>query len=175
MSTNNPATARKGAHPAAFLMIVGILFLFFWGIGIITQIQTNEAFIAHSGEVNVYRPNWSIIMQPLSLVGVGEAPNANDAVAIIFGFGIELIYLGFIIGYEVVHDTVQQSSGKLMASLFRSGSWAIVAFNGYIDFNYGTLGSGFWGHFFFALMTSFIVGFFGTIGMHLIQAGWKRA
>lgn len=171
-ATTTPSTNTKQGHPAAFIMVVGVAFLALFIVGVMTQIQTNEAFITHAGNVNVYKPDWSILFQIPSLVMGNLGP--DEAAATIFGWGIELIYLGFIIGYEMLHNSVQRS-GQLMASVFRTLSWVIIVFNGWTDYNYGTLGGGAWGHFGFALVTSFIVGFFGTIGMFLIEQGWKRA
>ncbi len=166
------SAARSSGHPALFIIIVGVGFLILFIVGLMTQVQTNEAFITHAGDVNVYKPDWSILVQIPNLV-LGKL-NPDDAAAAIFGWGIELIYLGFIIGYELLQDSVQRS-GQFMAGLFRTLSWVVVFFNGWTDYNYGSLGGGFWGHVGFALVTSFIVGFFGTIGMYLIESGWKRA
>ena len=63
----------------------------------------------------------------------------SAATATIFGWGIELIYLGFIIGYELLQESVQRS-GQFMASLFKTLAWVIVFFNGYTDYTYGSLG-----------------------------------
>lgn len=165
--------SHRSGHPGPFILAVGAGFLILFVVALMTQIQTNEAFITHAGQVNVYKPNWDILFQIPNLV-LGNL-NASDAAATIFGWGIELIYLGFIIGYELLQDGIHTRSGQFMASLFKTLSWAIVAFNGWTDFNYGSLGGGFWGHMGFALITSFIVGFFGTIGMFLIEHGWRRA
>ena len=116
--------------------------------------------------------DWSILWQIPNLV-VGN-DSASEAAATIFGWGIELVYLGFIVGYELLHDSVQRS-GQFMGGLFRTLSWVIVLFNGWTDYNYGSLGGGQWGHLGFAFVTSFIVGFFGTIGMYLLEIGWRRA
>lgn len=165
-------TQPRGGHPAAFFIVVGVLFLALFAVGLMTQIQTNEAFITHVGQVNVYKPDWSILLQVPNLA-LGNL-STEDAAATIFGWGIEAIYLGFIIGVEILHQSVQRS-GKTMAGIFKTLSWVIVLFNMWTDYLYGSLGSGFWGHFAFALITSFIVGFFGTVGLFLIEYGWKKA
>jgi hypothetical protein len=171
-ATTTSSPARSSGHPALFIIIVGVGFLILFVVALMTQVQTNEAFITHAGAVNVYRPDWSILVQIPNLVAGNLSP--SEAAATIFGWGIELIYLGFIIGYELLQDSVQRS-GQFMAGLFRTLSWVVVFFNGWTDYNYGSLGGGFWGHAGFALVTSFVVGFFGTIGMYLIESGWKRA
>lgn len=177
-SGSSTASATAGSpthtsgHPALFIILVGAGFLVLFIVGLITQVQTNEAFILHAGNVTVYKPDWSILVQIPNLVLGNDTP--GEAAATIFGWGIELIYLGFIIGYELLQDSVQRS-GQFMAALFKTLSWVVIFFNGWTDYNYGSLGGGAWGHIGFALVTSFVVGFFGTIGMYLIEVGWKRA
>jgi hypothetical protein len=160
-----------GGHPGFFVVIVGAGFLALWIVALMTQVQTNEAFITHAGAVDVYKPNWTILLQIPTLMTGGLGP--DEAMATIFGWGIELIYLGFIVGYEVLHESVHRS-GQFMAGLFKTLSWVIIIFNGWADYNYGSLGGGFWGHVAFAAVTSFIVAYFGTIGMYLIEYGWER-
>lgn len=170
MAVNNQAVSRKSGHPPIFVLVVGVLFLVFFVVGGMAQIQTNEAFITSGGLVNVFHPNWSILWQPVALVTGGMG--ATSAQAAIFGWGIELIYLGCIIGWEHLHDAVSRS-GQALARIFLVCVIIIVLFNFYTDYQYGTLGT--WGHWGFAVVASFIVGFFGTIGMHLVKLGWQKA
>ena len=165
-------TPRRTSHWPGFILAVGVGFLILFIVALMTQIQTNEAFITNQGQVSIYKPNWEVLLQVPLLIAGGLSP--SEAVATIFGWGIELIYLGFIIGYELLQEAAYRS-GQAMGNLFRVCSWAIVLFNGWTDFNYGTLGGGLWGHIFFAAVTSFIVGFFLTIGIFLIECGWQRA
>jgi hypothetical protein len=159
-------------HPPKFITLVGVGFLILFVVALLTQIQTNEAFITNSGQVNVYKPNWAILWQPIALLMGDLSP--QDAIATIFGWGIELIYLGFVVGYELMQHSVARS-GALMGRIFKTGSWIIVGFNMWTDYNYGTLSTAAWGHAAFAFITAFIVGFFGTIGLALIEHGWSRA
>src|SRR5689334_3807011 len=76
-------------HPPKFITLVGIGFLILWVVALMTQIQTNEAFITNAGQVNAYRPNWQILWQPIALI-LGEL-SPQDAIATIFGWGVELI------------------------------------------------------------------------------------
>ncbi len=163
----------SSGHPARFVALVGVAFVVFFVLAIMMQVETNEALITHQGIVNIYRPNWAILWQPVELVMGGLS--ATDAAASMFGWGIELVYLGFIVGYEMLQDSVA-ASGLMMSRIFLTLSWGIVLFNAWADFNYGFIASNdFGGHLLFALMMSFIVGFFGTIGMFLIRHGWSQA
>lgn len=162
----------SGHHPG-LLVAVGLLFLIVFVIGLMTQIETNEAFITHAGAVNVYQPDWGVFMQLPNLIG-GTTSSSAEAAAAMFGWGIELIYLGFIVGYELVQNAVWRS-GRVMAGIFRTLSWGIVIFNGWTDFHYGTFGTGWGGHLAFALITSFIVGYFGTVGWGLVEQGWMAS
>ncbi len=171
-SLSSGSASRRGGHHPLFVIAVGIGFLILFAIALMSQIQTNEAFITHHGVVDVYHPNWEVLFQ-LPLLIAGQLPSA-EAAASIFGWGVELIYLGFIVGYEIVMDAAS-ISGRFMGGLFKTGAWVIVGFNWWTDFNYGTLGGGTSGHVAFACAMSFIVGFFGTIGIFLIRHAWGRA
>jgi len=100
----------------------------------------------------------------------------DEAKAAIWGWGMELVFLICIVGYEIAHDSVQASSRKL-ASWFKTGTIILVAFDGWADFQYGQISSGMWGQLAFALITAFVVMFFGLIGWRLIETGvteWAR-
>jgi hypothetical protein len=93
-----------------------------------------------------------------------------------WGWGIELIYLVCIVGYEVAHESVK-ASNRHLAAWFRTGVVALIALDAYTDFQYGQLASGFWGQVAFALVTAFIVAFFGIVGLRLTEHGlteWSR-
>ncbi len=174
MSSNAPATTHaKHTQSPLLLMLAGLALLTFWVLASVLQIQTSEAFILKGAAVDL-APNWNIIRQPFDLIG-GHL-NTDMAKATMWGWGIELIYLVCVIGYEVAHGVVKSSSPHL-ASWFRTGVIALVAFDAYTDFQYGQLASGFGGQLAFALVTAFIVAFFGIVGFRLIEHGldaWSR-
>ena len=61
--------------------------------------------------------------------------------------------------------------------MFRTGVVALIAFDAYTDFQYGSLASGLWGQVAFAGVTAFIVAFFGVIGFRLLEhglTGWGK-
>lgn len=166
------APTRRGHSPLPVLL-VGLALLLFWVLASLLQIQTSEAFILR-GPVVSFVPNWGILTQPVALVQGHLTPDA--AKAVMWGWGIELIYLVCIVGYEVAHEGLRSSNHRL-ASWFRSGAVALIAFDAYTDFQYGSLASGFWGQVAFALVTSFIVAFFGIVGFRLVEHGlteWNR-
>jgi hypothetical protein len=90
------------------------------------------------------------------------------AKAAIWGWGIELVYLSAMVGYELAHEGVSRANQKL-AGVFQTLSVALVAFDAYMDFRYGSIESGFWGQVGFAVMTSFIVLFFGLVGLRFLE------
>lgn len=171
-SSSAPAPA-KGARSPILLLFLGVAVLLFWLLASMLQIQTSEAFILQ-GPVVSLAPNWGILKQPWELVQ--GSLSIDMAKAVMWGWGIELIYLVCVIGYEVAHESVKASSHHL-ASWFRTGVIALISLDAYTDFNYGNLASGFWGQLAFALIAAFIVAFFGIIGVRLIEAGikeWQR-
>jgi hypothetical protein len=169
---NLVANSKRTNSPLPVLL-VGLALLVFWVLASLLQIQTSEAFLL-KGPVVTFVPNWGILKQPIDLV---QGHLTTDlAKATMWGWGIELIYLVCIVGYEVAHESVK-ASNRHLASWFRTGVVALIAFDAYTDFQYGTLASGFWGQVAFALVTAFIVAFFGIVGVRLIEHGlteWNR-
>ncbi len=155
------------------VILVGLALVVFWVLASMLQIQTSEAFILR-GPAVTFVPNWSILKQPIELV---QGHLTTDmAKATMWGWGIELIYLVCIVGYEVAHEGVRAANHRL-AAWFRTGTVALIAFDAYTDFQYGQLASGFWGQVAFAFITAFIVAFFGIVGFRLIEHGlteWSR-
>ena len=170
----NVATTSTGRAGSPLpLLLVGAALLLFWILASTLQIQTSEAFILKGPAVSL-APNWGILRQPFELIG-GQL-SIDTAKAAMWGWGIELIYLVCIVGYEVAHEGVMDSNHRL-AAWFRTGAVALIAFDAYTDVQYGQLASGFWGQVAFALVTSFIVAFFGIVGLRLIEHGltqWSR-
>jgi hypothetical protein len=155
------------------MITLGIALIAFWVLATMLQIQTSEAFILN-GPAVTFNPDWGVLMQPLDLMQGHLSPDM--AIAVMWGWGIELMFLILIVGYEIAHDSVRASSQQL-AGWFRTGCIVLVAFDGWTDFQYGQLASGFWGQLAFALVTAFIVMFFGIVGLRLIEAGlteWSR-
>ena len=171
-TTTTPTSSRRGASPIPVL-IVGLALLVFWVLASMLQIQTSEAFLL-KGPVVTFVPDWGVLKQPLDLVQ-GRL-SIDLAKAVMWGWGIELVYLVCIVGYEIAHESVK-ASNRHLASVFRTGVVALIAFDAYTDFQYGTLASGFWGQVAFAGVTAFIVAFFGVIGFRLLEHGltqWSK-
>jgi multisubunit Na+/H+ antiporter MnhB subunit len=174
MSSATTATSSS-SHAASPIpvFLIGVANLLFWVIGSLLQIQTSEAFLLKARAVS-FMPNWAIVQQPYLLVIGHLTPDL--AKATMWGWGIELIYLVFIVGYEIAHEGIRTSNQRL-AGWFRTGTIAIIAFDAYTDFQYGNLASGFWGQVAFAAITAFSVMFCGLIGFHLMKHAiteWSR-
>lgn len=160
------ASGTRSVSPLAYLGL-GALLMIFWVLASLLQIQTSEAFLLHGPTVS-FMPNWAVLMQPVSLVQ-GQL-SIDSAKAAMWGWGIELIYLVCVIGFELSHDAISAANRKL-AVWFRTGAIVLIAFDAYTDFSYGTLASGFWGQVAFAGVTAFIVMFFGVVGWRMIEHG----
>lgn len=155
------ATVHSASGPR---VVIGILLELIFVAGSILHIQTSEAFFL-SGDTVGLSPNWNILLQPWYLAQGTLVPRMAEAV--MWGWGIELIFLICVVGYDIVHEGVARGN-KTMAKLFRTGTVVLVFFDGYTDFQYGNVASGFWGQLAFALIMAFIVFYFGTAGWHLI-------
>jgi uncharacterized membrane protein YciS (DUF1049 family) len=150
-------------------ILVGILLELFFVLGSILHIMTSEAFFMAGKTVGVGgATNWQVLWQPYLLVAGQYDPAMQEAV--MWGWGIELVFLICIVGYDKLHRNVRSSS-RPMAKLFRAGTIILVFFDGWTDFSYGNVASGIWGQMAFALITAFIVFYFGTGGFHLISEG----
>ncbi len=148
--------ANRGNIPLLRL-VLGIFLVGFFLLALMLQIQTSEAFLLNGPAVSL-APNWGILMQPIELVQ--GSLSINMAKAVMWGWGIELVYLICVIGEVSVHGRLQ--------GWFKTGALVLVVFDFWTDFNYGSLGSGVWGQVAFAGITAFIVAFFGVIGLNLI-------
>lgn len=148
--------ANRGNVPALKLAL-GVVLVGFFLLALLLQVQTSEAFILSGSQVTL-APNWGILSQPYDLAR-GMLP-INVAQAAMWGWGIELVYLVCVVGEVTVH-------GRLHG-WFKTGAVVLVGFNVWTDFNYGSLPSGFGGQVAFAGITSFIVAFFGVVGLNMI-------
>src|SRR5258708_39058456 len=91
------ANSRRANSPLP-LLIVGLALILFWVLASVLQIQTSEAFLLR-GPAVTFVLNWGVLKQPLDLV---QGHLTTDmAKATMWGWGIELIYLVCIVGYEV--------------------------------------------------------------------------
>ena len=138
-------------------LVLGLVLVGFFLLALLLQIQTSEAFLLGGSPVSL-AANWGILSQPLDLAR-GMLP-IEMAKAVMWGWGIELVYLVCVIGEVSVHGRLQ--------GWFKTGAFILVVFNFWTDFQYGSLASGFWGQVAFAAITSFIVAFFGVLGLNLI-------
>lgn len=151
---------HRGNTPALRIGL-GVLLVLFFLLALLLQIQTSEAFILQNNVVS-FAANWGVLSQPFDLAQ-GRL-SVNLAKAVIWGWGIELVYLVCVIGEVSLQN-------PRLHGWFRTGAIILVGFNFYTDLNYGTLASGVWGQVAFAAVTSFIVAFFGVIGFNLIWNG----
>jgi hypothetical protein len=154
------APKRQGGSPLPSL-VIGLALLSLWLVATLLQIQTSEAFLLNGPVISLV-PNWGILTQMPDL--------AKTAIR---GWGIELVYLMAMVGYELAHEGVSRANHQL-AGVFQTVSIGIVAFDAYMDFRYGSLASGFWGQVGFAAMTSFIVLFFGLVGLRFIEHAFQQ-
>jgi hypothetical protein len=148
--------ANRGNVPILKL-VLGVVLVLFFLLALMLQVQTSEAFLLNGAPVQL-AANWGVLRQPVELMQ-GKL-SIEMAKAVMWGWGIELVYLVCVIGEVAVH-------GRLHG-WFKTGAIALVAFDFWTDFQYGSLASGVGGQIAFAGITSFIVAFFGIVGLDLI-------
>lgn len=164
MSGGAPLSVAASPLPK---LAVGVMALVLFFLVVLFQIQTSESFFLNTPSPAFF-PNWQILIQPF-LLFAGRLPAAT-AMAVMWGWIIETVFLICVVGYEIAHEGVMQANTKL-APWFRTGMFIILVFDAFSDFLYGTLPSGWLGQLAFAGMMSFIVFFFGTSAVHLIARG----
>ena len=155
-SAQTAAPARRSNIPILKLALGVVLVLFFL-LALMLQIQTSEAFILNGQAVGL-SANWAVLKQPFELAQ--GSLSLDMAKAVMWGWGIELIYLVCVVGEVAIH-------GRL-SGLFKTGAVILVLFDFWTDMQYGTMASGIGGQIAFAAVTSFIVAFFGYVGLELI-------
>jgi hypothetical protein len=158
--------ANRGNVPILRLAL-GLLLIAFFLLALMLQVQTSESFILQ-GNVVSFGANWGILAQPLDLLQ-GKLP-VDLAKAVMWGWGIELVYLVVVIGEVTMNNT-------RLIGWFRTGAIVLVGFDFWTDFQYGSLASGLWGQAAFAGVTAFIVAFFGVVGFNMVWSAileWNR-
>jgi len=154
--TMRNVASNRGNVPLLKILL-GVLLLVFFLLALMLQIQTSEAFILNGAPVTL-AANWGVLLQPWQLFH-GQLP-LDMAKAVMWGWGIELIYLVCVIGEVSV-------PGRL-GSVFKTGALVLIGFDFWTDLNYGSMASGLGGQIAFAAVTSFIIAFFGVLGLNLI-------
>jgi hypothetical protein len=150
-----PASTQSGAP--ILKLILGVILILMFLLATMLQIQTSEAFILNGQAVGL-SANWAILKQPFQLAQ--GTLSLDMAKAVMWGWGIECIYLVCVVGEVAV-------SGR-WHGWFKTGAILLVAFDFYTDMQYGNMASGIGGQLAFAAVTSFIVAFFGYLGIELI-------
>jgi len=167
MSTNTvqPTVVKRGSSPLVLIIVGGLILAVFVASSLL-QIQTTEAYILGGSTVSLSNANWQLFLQlPAFVSGQLSGPLA-EAVAV--GWGMEIITLIVSVAYEVTAHAVGASSDKLRR-WYGTGAVILMALNGFTDYNYGTLSSGWLGQLLFAGVTSFIVVFGLVAGIACVE------
>ena len=167
MSSNAPAKAHS---PIPDLLLGGFVTLLSIGASCL-QIATSEAFMMNGAPVSL-KPDFAILWQVPEFFQGTIDPNLVPA--FMWGFGVEAIFLICVLGFDLAHGTIK-ANNSVLARVFLFGMIGCIALNGWSDFKYGVaIRSGTWGHIAFALITSFMVAFFGIVGVKFLERGVKE-
>lgn len=174
MASSSQSSVQGGSHRSPILFLgLGLVLFLFWIMASILQIQTSEAFILQGSPVGLV-PHWNILKQPIDFIQ-GHL-DASMTKAVMWGWGIELLFLICIVGYEIAHSAVKSSHSRF-GTLFQTAVIGVIAFDAWTDFQYGQMASGFGGQLAFALITGVMVMFFGVVGVRFIEHAikdWSR-
>lgn len=155
---------RVGQNPIVLGLVGGLLLAAWLGVSLF-QIQTTEAWALAGTPPGIANMNWGVLMQAGQLF----TGNLSGAVgkAVVIGWVVELLTIVFGVCLEVAAHGVGRSS-DLLKSIFVFGGFGLLAFNGWTDYNYGSLPSGMCGQVFFAALMSFLVIFGLPAGIELL-------
>lgn len=170
MSSTSPSGSGSSHRSPLPFLFLGVVLILFWIMASLLQIQTSEAFLLRGPTVGL-TPHWSILHQPLDFI-TGHLDTSMTK-AVMWGWGIELLFLICIVGYEAAHLAVRSSHSRF-GTIFQTAIIAVIAFDAYTDFQYGSLASGFWGQVAFAAITGIMVMFFGIVGIRFIEIAVKE-
>ena len=171
--TERRVLGKKKASPVFFVGL-GLVFLVFFVMGLLAQIGTTQAALMGGQAVDMFKPNWEILLQPLRLTGMVPPPlGGKEAATVVISWFISIVYVGCVVGNEIFDD-VKSGKGIIFTNLFRVGIFLMVGFNFWTDYQYGNavFGGG-WGAFLFAVVVAFIVAFAGVIGVDFLEKAFK--
>lgn len=173
--SNTRAPARGNGNPG-MLIILGLLMLGFSILIVTLQTQTNEAYINHEQQKSEQiQAQWNIWLQiPKLMFGdkvSGPAVTSDDLSGIIVGQGTELVYLATIIGRRTTAHASRKAGRVLgiIAIIFLIG---LCIFDFYTDAIYGVASPD--AHLIYAIFCTFVIGFFPTWGLTMIEHGVKQ-
>lgn len=167
-STQSGGVKKRSPLP---MLVLGLVCIAFWLDILLLEVQASEAFLLHGSIITFSSSNWNTLLQPWELVQ--GTLDINMRMAVIWGWGIELIYLVCIVGWEVAQSAIGYHNPKL-AGWFKTGALILIVFNAWSNFQYGNLASGFWGQIGFAAITSFGSAFFGIVGVYLLERAFAK-
>lgn len=177
---NTQAPSRRGQHhtgEGVTWIILGFALCMLWALIITLQVQTSEAALNGTNQAtsDVMQAQWTIWFQiPKLIFGdviPGDKITNNNGVGVLLGQGIEIVFIGLLVGYEVAQHT-QSQKGKILGSFARVCSFLICIFDFYSDSVYGNVAPGV--HVMFAIFCSFVVAFALTWGIAMIESGYRR-
>jgi len=169
--------------PPVVLLALGIVVLFFWLWGNLTQIQTSEAWMLHlqsGSQTFSLLPNFSLFTQ-ISAFFTGSL-SGPALIADTWGWGIQIVLLVCSIGIERPQLFITRKYNKTLpfsesvaksarsrAAIFKFVAVAMIILNSVADFSYSAA-DGLWGQLAFSAITLTMSFFFGLIAYHLIDA-----
>src|SRR5260370_9256709 len=99
------SVAAKRGNVPVLRAILGVVLVTFFLLALLLQVQTSEAFLLGGSPVTL-AANWGVLSQPVELAE-GLLP-LDLAKAVMWGWGIELVYLVRVIGEVAIHGRLRR-------------------------------------------------------------------
>jgi hypothetical protein len=164
-----PGGYGGGGHPIP-LVIIGILALALWVIATLLSIEATEAWSGNS-HVATFVPNFAVVLQIGELLN-GTKLTAQEAKSYFTGWGIEVVTLIIVIGYEAAKDGILVANHRL-TSWFTVGLGITFIWNIFTNLIYGWDGSNIGLQIVFGLFTSFVSTFFAIVSYSMLHRAYR--
>jgi len=163
--TATSANTKRLAFPPILGIAFGTIICGIFIAGLAVDIQASESFFL-GGKLAGLALNWSIFLQPIQLLEGLLTP--KEAVAVIWGFGIEAIFVACMFRLEQTFSGLRNTH-RNFPKVFGTLAAILIILNGIADYMY--YGGDFLRGLAFALIMFVVVGFFCLIGVALIEHG----
>jgi len=165
MVTPRTTISKKIGTSPLILGLIGLLVAIVWVGATVVQLQTSEVLVF--GTKFVFTNTWEIVKQPWLLI-TGQIVNTEQAVGVIYAWGVEALTLVFAYVLEHALKHIKQTNARL-SRWFVVWGLVLIALNSWADYS-SSPGAGVVVHALVAALVGGVVVTFLPIAIGLIGA-----